>query len=279
VSLAINGSAVSATVSIKSPTGTVLGSATSGIISTFIEPITLTTTDTYSVVVDPSSYNTGSLTMTIYDVPADVTGTITSDGTPANVTISTPGQNGTLTFSGTAGHRVSLKISGSAPSGTVQILTSNNTVLGSTSSGSIAAFIDPVTLSTTDTYSVFVNPSGNATGTVTLNLYDVPADTTGSVSINGSSVGVTLSTPGQNGTLTFSGTSGQQITVHLTSNTISSVTVKLLKPDGTLLTSTISGSSSFNLSSQTLPSTGTYTIVIDPGGANTGSITVNVTHP
>jgi YD repeat-containing protein len=283
VSLAINGSAVSGTVSIRNSSGTVLGSATSGIIAAFIEPVTLATTDTYSVVVDPSSYNTGSLTMTLYDVAADGTGTITTDGTATNVTISAnnPGQNWTLTFSGMAGHRVSLSTSTFAPSGTVQVLTSTGTVLGSVFSGISAGFMEPVTLPTTDTYKLFVNPSGNATGTVTLRLYDVPADFTGSATINGSGVTVPLSTPGQNGTVTFSGTAGQQVNVHLTSNSIPGVTVKLLKPDGTQLTSTISGSSSFNLwsSPQTLPTTGTYTIVIDPSGANTGSITVTVSNP
>ncbi|MGH9410197.1 MAG: beta strand repeat-containing protein [Vicinamibacterales bacterium] len=279
MSLAINGSAVTAIVSIRTLSGTVLGSATSGVISTFIEPVTLPTTDTYNVVVDPGTYNTGNITLTLYDVPADVTGTITTDGTPANVTIGTPGQNGSLTFSGTAGHRVSLRISGSAPSGTVQIRTSTGTVLGSASSGVLSAFMEPVTLSATDTYTIYVNPGGNATGSLTLNLYDVPADTTGSATVNGSGVGVTLSTPGQNGTVTFSGTASQQVTVHVTGNTISPVTIKLLKPDGTPLTSTTSSSTSFNLSSETLPTTGTYTIVIDPGATAIGTLTVTVTHP
>jgi hypothetical protein len=45
------------------------------------------------------------------------------------------------------------------------------------------------------------------------------------------------------------------------------------------LTSTLQFLSSFNLSTQTLPSTGTYTILIDPDTTNTGSITVNVTTP
>jgi hypothetical protein len=37
--------------------------------------------------------------------------------------------------------------------------------------------------------------------------------------------------------------------------------------------------SSFNLATQTLPTTGTYTIVVDPPGATTGSINVSVTNP
>ena len=56
-------------------------------------------------------------------------------------------------------------------------------------------------------------------------------------------------------------------------------TVRLLKPDGTQLTSSTSSSASFNLSTQTLPTTGTYTIVVDPSAANTGSINVSVTNP
>lgn len=279
MSLAIGGSALGAGVSIRASSGTVLGSATSGIFAAFIEPVTLPTTDTYNVVVDPSSYNTGNISLTLYDVPADLGGSITTDGSSLPVTIGTPGQNGSFSFSGTAGHRVSLSVSSSAPSGAVQILTPTGTVIGSASSGIFAGFMEPVTLSTTGTYTVFVNPSGSATGSVTLNLYDVPADTTTTTTVNGAGVGVTLSTPGQNGTVTFSGTAGQQVTVRITGNTIANVTVKLLKPDGTQLTSTTSTFSSFNLSSQTLPTTGTYTIVVDPSATATGTLTVTVTNP
>jgi hypothetical protein len=90
---------------------------------------------------------------------------------------------------------------------------------------------------------------------------------------------VTTTAPGQNASVTFSGTASQQVTVHVTSNSMGWVTVKLLKPDGSILTSTLQFLSSFNLSTQTLPSTGTYTILIDPDTTNTGSITVNVTTP
>ena len=108
---------------------------------------------------------------------------------------------------------------------------------------------------------------------------DVGADPTGSVTVGGSALNVTTTVPGQNATVTFSGTSSQQITVHVTSNSMGSVTVKLLKPDGTTLTSTTSSSASFNLATQTLSVTGTYTISIDPGGANIGSMNVSVTSP
>lgn len=56
-------------------------------------------------------------------------------------------------------------------------------------------------------------------------------------------------------------------------------TVTLRRPGGSVMTSGGSSGGKFNLPSQTLPTTGTYTLVIDPGGAATGSIHVRVTSP
>jgi hypothetical protein len=58
-----------------------------------------------------------------------------------------------------------------------------------------------------------------------------------------------------------------------------STTVTLRKPDGTQLTSSTSIGTNFNLSTQTLTLAGPYTIVVDPGGANAGTINVAVTNP
>jgi hypothetical protein len=195
------------------------------------------------------------------------------------VPLTTPGQNGALTFGGTSGQRVSLKVNPSAPIGTVAILNPDGSTLASTTSGIVAAFIDTRTLGATGTYTVKVDPSGANTGNVTVTLYDVPPDVTGPITIGGSPVNVTITTPGQNGALTFNGTQGQQVTVRITTNTMGVDTVKLLKPDGSQLTATTSSLASFNLATQTLPVTGTYTIVIDPSQWNTGGLTVRVTSP
>lgn len=158
------------------------------------------------------------------------------------------------------------------PVGTV--LTSNSGFLGS------SPFFDPQTLPSTGTYSIVVNPQGTNTGSISLTLYDVPADAGGSITVGGSAVTVTTTVPGQNGLLTFSGTSAQQVTVHITGSTLGNFPVSLLKPDGTTLTSANSfWNTSFDLTTQTLPSTGTYTIRIDPSGATTGTLNVTVTSP
>ena len=277
------GNPSTAHVYIKKPDGTTL---TSGVTpsSGFIDLQVLPSTGTYTILTDGDNSSTGNVTLTLYEVAADISGTITPGGSAVTVTTTDPGQNGVHTFSGTANQKVSLKItSGSYSGGTINgaqiyIKKSDGTTLGNALI-STTGFIDTITLPTTDTYTVLTDPQTAATGSVTLTLYDV-VDYSGTVTVGGSAVTVTLSTPGQNGTLTFSGTSSQLVTVQMTNNTTGAcVAVALKQPNGSTLTSGSSCGSSFNLSQQTLPTTGTYTITINPSGSGTGSIDVRVTTP
>jgi hypothetical protein len=222
--------------------------------------------------------------LTLFDVPTDYTNTITAGGAAVSASMTTPGQNGALTFSGTTGDRISLKGT-SGLTGyivgcdvNVKILKPDTSVLAADTCMEGSGFIDVQTLPATGTYTIIVDPVNQAVGSLTLQLYTVPADTTGSVTIGGSAATVTLGTPGQNGTLTFAGSASQQVTVHMTANTFGWVTVKVLKPDGSTLTSAL-GFGSFNLSTVTLPTTGTYAIVVDPSAAVTGAISVGVSSP
>jgi hypothetical protein len=252
--------------------------------SQFVDVQTLPTTGTYTILLDPYGVSTGSVTLTLYNVPADVSGTITPGGSAVTVSTTTPGQNGTLTFGGTAGQRISLLSTNGTYGGFgcnlyVSILKPDASALVGPTCMGTSQFVDVQTLPTTGTYTIRLDPYGVSTGSVTLTLYNVPADVSGAVTVGGPAASITIGTPGQNAAVTFSGTASQQVTVRITSNTIASVTVTLLKPDGSQLTSTWSSASSFNLTTQTLPSTGTYTIVIDPAGTNTGSVNVAVSSP
>jgi hypothetical protein len=272
-------------VSILNPNGTTLATATCMESSGFIDVKTLPSTGTYTIKVDPVDIATGNITLTLYNVPADPTPTMTPGGSAVTVTTSTPGQNAAPTFSGTAGQRISLNGTNGLTGQVigcdvnVSILNPDGSTLAAPTCMEGSGFIDVKTLPSTGTYTIKVDPLDIATGSLTLTLYDVPADPTTTVTIGGSSATLTITTPGQNATATFSGTASQQVTVHVTNSSIGWMTVKLLKPDGTVLTSTHNFDSSFNLSTQTLPSTGTYTIVVDPDGARTGSVTVSVTNP
>jgi hypothetical protein len=261
------------TLSIQNPDGTTLTSI-GGLMgsSPFLDTKTLAATGTYTVVVDPINTQLGGMSIRLYDV-ADVTGTIVPGGSPVTVTTTIPGQNASLTFSGSAGQRISLSQTNVFFWGTTIIKPDGTTLVSSS-----AVYIDLQTLPTTGTYTLKIDPSDALTGSRTLTLYDVPPDITGTVTIGGAAVGVTTTVPGQNGLLTFAGTAGQVVTIHLTNNAIGIITLKLLKPDGSQLSSSYN-SGNFNLSNQTLPTSGTYSIVIDPLAGNIGSLSISVTSP
>ena len=284
VSINVTGVTITSTaiLTILKPDGSSLGSQWSfGSGGTFVDAQTLPVTGTYTILVNPQSTSTGNATLTLNDCP-DVTGTIAIGGSSVTTTINTQGQNARLTFTGIAGQRVSLNMTSITIFNCyVDFYKPDGSALGSSTliSNVSTAFIDPRTLPVDGTYAIVINPNITYTGSMTLTLYDVPADPTGTVTVGGAAVTVTTTAPGQNASLTFSGTSGQQLTVHVTSNTMSTVTVKLLKPDGSTQTSSTSSSASFNLATQTLSVTGTYTISIAPSGANIGSMNVSVTSP
>jgi hypothetical protein len=269
-------------VSIVNPDSSVLA-ATCMEGGKFIDVKTLPATGTYTVKVAPVGASTGSLTLTLYAVPADISGTITAGGSAVTVTTTAPGQNGALTFSGTANQLISLQgtgIGGQLPFDcdvNVTILKPDSSVLLGTCT-EVVPFV-MTTLPTTGVYTIIIDPVSTVTGSLTLTLYDVPADASATVTVGGPSATLTTSTPGQNAQATFSGTAGQQITVHLTSNSMGTPIVRLLKPDGSQLTAAASSAANFDLQTQTLPTTGTYTITIDPQDASVGSITVAVTNP
>ena len=134
---------------------------------------TLPQTGTYSILWDPYANSTGTTTLTFYKVPADFSGKITIGGAAETVTIGTPGQNGKVTFSGTASEDVQLTISGvTIPDSEVAILNPSGTTLTygyfDTSGGTLSG-----TLGTTGTYTIMVAPEAGGTGSMTLTLAKV----------------------------------------------------------------------------------------------------------
>ncbi len=290
VSLVSSGVTIaSSTVNINKPDGTSLAyTNVYGGYQGYIDTKTLPVTGTYTIVVDPSGANTGSMTLTLHDV-VGITGTIVPGGAPVTVTNNMPGQDAVLTFEGTANRRISLRVGsvsnpgvpGGTPVGQVTVLKPGGTNLMAPAyiyySGGL--FIDPTSLPDTGTYTILINIFSSYIGSRTVTLYDVEDVNAGTITPGGAAVGATISVPGQRASLTFTGAASQQITVRASSNTMVSVTVKLMKPDGTTLTTMTSSSASFNLATQTLPVAGTYTVSIDPYSSNTGSMTVTLTSP
>lgn len=262
------------TLAIIKPDGTNVSSTFTCGSNLFVDPQQLPVAGTYTILIDPSGAGVGQATVTAYDV-SDVTDTIVIDGPTVSKTISTPGQVIRLTFSGTSGVRLSVN----APSTfttcwTLLILKPDTTQLSSTFSCGSTIFVEPQLLPATGTYTLIADPSGNGTGNVNLNLYSV-TDTTQSITVGGSSVVSPITTPGQVARLTFSGTAGQRISVNAPTTFTTCWTLALLKPDATTLASTFSCGSTIFIEPQLLPTTGTYTILLDPSGAGTGQATTN----
>jgi YD repeat-containing protein len=274
-----------ADVALIKPDGTTLTTLSNVGASGFMGPSSLPTSGTYTLSYHPTNGAAGSATFTLYDVPPDTTAAITAGGSPVTVNTAV-GQQANLTFSGTSAQRISLGISavsltGQTPSylnsALVTISKPDGGSLVSTSIGG-SSFIDSQTLPTTGTYTVSFDPSNQSVGTATFTLYDVPANASSSVAIGGTSTTVTITVPGQNAEVTFSGAANQQVTAHI-AGTSGLVYVYVLKPDGSTLNWTQTYASSFSLGPQTLPTSGTYKVSIDPGSDFTGTITVSVTSP
>jgi len=274
-----SGSYSGCNLTLKNPDGTNLISGTCSGATGFIDTATLATTGIYTIFIDPQLTATGGVMVQLNNA-SDAVGTITPSGSPVTVTnVNVPGQDGRLTFSAAAGQRVSLMVTSvTNPSATVYLVKPDGTnQTGIAISTGCSCFMDTQTLATAGTYTLWVQHSYNYVGSESLQLYNV-VDTTGTVTIGGAATIVQITTPGQNAQLTFNGTSGQQVTVHITNNNIGYITVKLLDPSSNTLTSS-TGNVSFNLATQTLSTTGTYTITLDPSGPNMGSVYVNVTNP
>jgi hypothetical protein len=274
-------------VSIQKPAGTGDLVSPTAVFSggKFIDALTLPTSGTYTIYIDPQSNGTGSLTLTLYDVPADVSGPIVAGGSAVSATTTVPGQNARFTFSGSAGQRVSLGITGVSlsPSGSaelVSILTPTGGSLVSSGIVTSAGWIDTTTLPVSGVYTVLVDPVAAATGNSSLTLYDVPPDVTGALAPGeaGDVLSPATSTPGQNARLSFAGTLGQRVSLKISGVTLSSggtfETISILKPDG----STLAGSgvvlNSGWIDTQTLPTTGTYTVLVDPDKGTTSTTTI-----
>jgi YD repeat-containing protein len=252
--------------------------------SPFIDSVTLQTTGTYTVLVDPQGRTTGHTTIQLNDA-SDVTGTIAIDGSPVTVATTVQGQDARLTFTATAGQRIvvyATNVTNPAayvnlvkPDGTVQTdFYINNSPAGQT------FFLDTQTLATSGTYQLWVQHTSTNAGSDTLQIASVPADVTTTLTVpvagaTGPSSSLTITKPGQAGTFTFNGTAGQKLSFNLPSSTLGNPPCTVKNPDGSLLTNFVCGTGGYTFP-QTLGQNGTYTIAVAPTGTATGSISMSI---
>ncbi len=263
-----------ATVSILGPDGSTVVTKSGIYTNDALDTQVLSMTGTYAILVDPQLTYTGGMTLMLYN-QADLSGTITLDGPVVPLTLTVPGQRARYTFTGTAGQWMNLGLSSvSIASSTVSWLKPDGTTLASATITTAGGSLDPsIALPTSGTYTIIVDPMSVNTGTVTLTL---SSPLTGAIAIDGASGSVSLTRIGQTARYTFAGTAGQQVNLGLTAVTVSNSYITMLRPDGSSHATNSVGVAGGSLDPSVLPTTGTYTLVVDPAGVATGAVTLTL---
>ena len=263
----------------------------------YIDTVTLTG-GTYTIVVDPQSTSTGSVSVSLNN-DADATGNITigsPTGTPVSISTIVVGQDARLNFSGTSGQRIfGIANNVTNPQAYLWLVTPSGSTQGSyvaLSNSGQTFYMDAQSLGTTGTYQLWMQHIGSNMGSETLQLNSVPADFTGTLTVPAAGVkGTAVRVPttgslsaGQNASLTFSASAGQRLSFNVTSVTpIGSVytdclvTVTGPSPSTTQITFGYCGNgNSGYIDTVSIPSTGTYTFFIDPQNAAVGSVSISI---
>ncbi|MFI5733146.1 polymorphic toxin-type HINT domain-containing protein [Kribbella sp. NPDC051587] len=237
------------------------------------------TAGTWTVVVDPQASVVYGPTLRVVSVPAD---TVVNSALGSNPAVSlAPGQNATVTFPVAAGKRFFIGCTLPDPSQdfgiTFELRRPDGTRERSTNclAGNKGQLFDTTTSATAGTWTIVVDPTLNATAAATVRLIDVPADVVKPATVGGAGVAVATTT-GQSGRITFTGAANQKIKGTITAQNYPNIGGRLLLLDaaGTTLTSTSLLTN--NSLTYTLPTAATYTLLVDPIYADTGSATVTV---
>ncbi|MDH2352294.1 IPT/TIG domain-containing protein [Bradyrhizobium sp. SSUT112] len=257
--------------------------------SFFTDVLVLPASGTYTIQFNPNGTTTGTATFTLYAEPPDASATITPGGGTVSLTTTVPGQNMGMTFSGMANQRVSLLMTltnglvpGCSPLSIIQ--PNGTTQLFFNGCANYASFFtDVLVLPVTGTYAIMLNPNGMGIGTGTFTLYDVPPDAIGTTSIGQAAVSYDVTAPGQSIQVTFAGTASQSASVNVSrvsstpSGACYNITTK--KPDGSTLRGDGTCNNGYSSGSLTLPTAGTYTVVVDPQATSIGTFSVGVGAP
>jgi YD repeat-containing protein len=268
----------------------------------FVDTVTLTTAGTYTLVIDPQGTATGSVSISLNN-DADATGTIAignPTGTPVAISTTVAGQDARLSFNNsTVGQRIFVTTTSvSNPFAYMWLVTPTGAIQGTytqivNSPSGQTFYMDTQTLSATGTYQLWIQHTGTNIGGETLQINSVAADFTGTLTVPAAgATGTAIRVPsagnlaaGQNASLTFSATAGQQLSFNVTGSTIGSAYTDCLvsvigpSPSTTPITNGYCGVPNGNsdwIDTVTIPTSGTYTFVIDPQKASTGTVSISI---
>ncbi|MFC6092409.1 RHS repeat-associated core domain-containing protein [Saccharothrix lopnurensis] len=268
---------------LTAPNGARVGSAKYG--NSTLDTIALPQDGTYRIDFDPAAALVGAITVKAWNVPADFdAGQQSLDGTAKTVTFANPGQNGYTTFQGTAGQRVLVQTSGTSSAfGCCDLdwwLTApNGARVGSAKYGN--STLDTIALPQDGTYRIDFDPAAALVGATTVKAWNVPADLDlGPLPLDGTAKPVTFTNPGQDAFATFTAAANQRVVITSTGTSSAfgccDLDWQLNAPNGSRVGAAKYGNGTLDV---TLPSAGTYRLVVMPTAALVGSVTFTATRP
>jgi hypothetical protein len=248
-----------------------------------IDRTVLPTDGQYAVVLDfrpgPTGPVTGRAMARVY-VSQDSVGAIEPNGAPVDLGLEQPGAIARYTFTGRAGQRVFLDVSESSlphQCSPLELRDPGDRLLGSGCVINGVGDIEGTVLPADGTYTVVVDPNDRTIGTVHMQLF-ASRDQRDAITVNGQPVVATIGQPGLVIRYEFTGTAGTAVTVDATNATLPDQCspIQLRDPAENLIGSGCVINGSGDIRPTVLPTTGTYTIVVDPSGAATGTVTLTL---
>ena len=276
----------SMSIQVRNPTGGYVVASTAGTGTNYIDASLLTAIGTYSLQITPDPTFSGSLSLTASSVPVDVTSSVMASAAGGSTTLNLVDARHERPrhLHRAANRRMFVRFSASTINGgTGMLLDSNGAPMTATSIGKADSFIDSTPLPSSPasaTYTVLVDPSGINAGSITVTVYDLglsdPAPVT-IASLPGTQT-VTTSSPGVNGGITFPAVAGHKVSVKMAGSTfatVSAAAAEARRARSSAWRRPTAPPTGF-VDALDVPTTGTYTLVVDPTGVSTGTASFTV---
>ncbi|MCZ7376505.1 VWD domain-containing protein [Micromonospora sp. WMMC250] len=264
---------------LTDPTGQYIGGgcAINGV--GYIDRVDLTTTGTYTVRVTTAPGDTGRAAVRVY-VARDVDGTLQPNGPEVTASVDHPGSRARYRFTGQQGERVFVEVPTSTLPNQCSPLELRDAEDRLLSSGCVingVGEIDGTLLPADGTYTVVVDPTGRTTGAATLRLLS-SRDKAATITVGGPPVVATVDRAGAVTTYRFTASAGTSVSLTATASDLPDQcgVVELRAPDGSPITSGCVINGAGDIEPTVLPTSGTYTVVVDPSGVATGQVTLTL---
>ncbi|HEX3480238.1 MAG TPA: IPT/TIG domain-containing protein [Kofleriaceae bacterium] len=240
----------------------------------------------YTLVIDPAGLDAGTINT---QLKSYITGTLALD-TSISLDLSA-GRNARYTFAAEAGKGYGLVFSSATltPSAGAFLNGFLRKLDGTFLAQCMVTAADscdfgPQNFPTTGNYVLDFDPTGMSAASFTAMLNN---DVTGTLTIGGGPIGVTISRPGQNARYSFAGTAGQTVRVIITGNALDdgnpasnhSTSISVFKPSDVIfpiVAGSVATTASGATLTVTLPETGNYSIFVGPTGLDSGSFNLAV---